>query len=135
MVTIEPTFYKTPIVDFNQIRRARERIYEETPNDIREAYSSKYISSLNEVGKLVNVVTRKDVGEVIDTMMKAVTLTHPKAFYRCCGYHDVVGWAVSHLPETILDAIVNLIFHNKYSIPLAKQYCRLFESKQQEKAE
>ncbi|KAI2806357.1 hypothetical protein BLOT_008312 [Blomia tropicalis] len=113
VVTIEPTFYKTPIVDFNQIRRARERIYEETPNDIREAYSSKYISSLNEVGKLVNVVTRKDVGEVIDTMMKAVTLTHPKAFYRCCGYHDVVGWAVSHLPETILDAInMENHFHN-----------------------
>lgn len=29
-----------------------------------------------------------------------------QAFYRCAGFHEVLVWAASHLPETILDFII-----------------------------
>lgn len=84
VVTIEPTFYKTPIVNFEQINRTRERIFDETPKDIKETYSPSYVKSMNNMEKLVNVITRRDVNEVVSTMEKAVTLQSPKVIE--CSY-------------------------------------------------
>ena len=130
VVTIEPTFYQTPIINFEQINQTRKRIYEETPTEIKKAYSKGQIESLENMEKLVHVVSRGNVNEVVATLVKAVTLRNPKLFYRCCGYHDVTVWAISHLPEIILDLIVNCVMNNKYSIILAKQYISLFKNKQ-----
>lgn len=126
VVTIEPTFYQTPIVNFEQINQTRDRLFEETEPETKAAYSPSKCRSMMNMEKLVNVVTRSNVNEVVDAMEKAVTLKHPKVFlsifciilvkcnflfvfqlfYRCAGYHEVIVWAVSHLPEAILDFLV-----------------------------
>ena len=84
VVTIEPTFYQTPIINFEQINRTRERIYEETPNDIKEAYSKSYFKSLDSMEKIVNVITRNNLSEVVNAMEKAVTLVNPKVSRKQC---------------------------------------------------
>lgn len=123
VVTIEPTFYKTPIIDFEQIRRTRQRIYEDTPDDIKEAYDDKKIEQINNTENMVDFVTRHNLDEVVDTMLKAVTLKQPKLFYRCCSYLDVVlVWGVSHLPETILDFACRYLFSNRKSYEFVKSY-------------
>lgn len=126
VVTIEPTFYQTPIVNFEQINRTRERLLEETEPETRAAYSPSKVRSMMNMEKLVNVVTRTNVDEVVDALERAVTLKSPKLFYRCAGYHEVLVWAVSHLPEAILDFLVSGIIYNKYSTILAKRYISLF---------
>ena len=45
-------------------------------------------------------------------MTKAVTLEHPKTYYRCCSYVDVVFWGMGHLPEVVVDYL------NRYLVPL-----------------
>ena len=98
VVTIEPTFYRTNIVNFEQINRTREQIYERTPKSIQDAYSQSYVKSLDGMEQLVNMITRSNISEgkislssklraliktflkfkVVDTMEKAVTLVSPK---------------------------------------------------------
>lgn len=116
VVTLEPTFYKTPIIDFEQVNRARAKIYEDTPADVKAAYDETFHKYLDDTKTMVNTIARSNVEEVVDAMVDGVVRKHPKLFYRCCSYLDVLLiWATSHLPELLLDSVMKLVFNRKYS--------------------
>ena len=91
VVTIEPTFYQTPIVNFEQINRTRERLLEETEPETRAAYSPSKVRSMMNMEKLVNVVTRTNVDEVVDALERAVTLKSPKVRGKGKGTRERVS--------------------------------------------
>lgn len=126
IVTIEPTFYRTPIINWENLQKSRDRIWEQTPESIRQAYDKETIGIINNVDKMVDVITREKVEEVVDTLENAVTLAEPKLFYRCAGYHDVLLWIVALMPETILDGLIMTLSFNKKMIQLAKFYGAMF---------
>lgn len=109
-ITIEPTFFRTQIINFEVHSKVREKIYSETPDEIRNEYDENFIKKLNKTSKIVNLMSHTDINIVIDSMFKAVVKKHPKLFYRCCSYFEVLTlWAASHLPEILLDSGINLI--------------------------
>ena len=107
VISIEPTIYKTPIINFDVIKQTRERIYSETPDDIKAFYGQRFFQSIKRSGKRVNARARTDVSEVIDAMEYAVTLANPQLTYWCCGWLDSIGLQVlSHLPDAIVDLFI-----------------------------
>src|SRR5699024_10950583 len=109
VITIEPSFYRTPIISHQMFRSTRERILAETPASIRAAYNVKKVNhQLDLMLDRAQLMARPNVSEVTDALMKAVTLKHPKAYYRCCGWAELHIWAVAHVPEVLLDFILSL---------------------------
>lgn len=108
LVVVEPTFYQTPISDFEAITRTRERIFAQTPDRIKEAYSTKYEQASRRKAKAaLKKLERTNLNEVVDVIEAAVTRCTPKLYYRCCGYGDILTtWAISHLPEILLDWLI-----------------------------
>ena len=115
VVTLEPTFYKTEIINTELLVRNRQRIIDSTPDSIKKSSDvAQTNEGLNIAGSLMNDIARTDVGEVVDTMVAAVTLKHPKPYYRCCSYMDVLlEWAFSHFPETMIDSIFKAMIYNQ----------------------
>lgn len=105
---IEPTFYKTEILDPKRAEENRKRAFSETPAENRKAYPNNSLEVLEEkLSTKVDRMIRSNVDEVIDAMEKAITRKSPKLYYRCCGYLDVITiFAFSHLPEMLYDYLV-----------------------------
>ena len=75
VVTLEPTFYKTEIINTELLVRNRQRIIDSTPDSIKKSSDvAQTNEGLNIAGSLMNDIARTDVGEVVDTMVAAVTL-------------------------------------------------------------
>lgn len=113
VVVIEPVFYKTEIVNFERIREVKEKLFQDSPEEVKEFYLSQKdtMDYLKLSEKTVRIVTRPNVNEVVDAMVKAVSLREPKLFYRCCSYLDVIlmfSWSV--LPEILFDYIFEISF-------------------------
>ena len=115
VITLEPTFYQTEIVNQSTLSNTRDRLFAESSDDTKAHYQktnlgNNYDKTQGMAGKLV----RSNIGEVVDAMVKAVILKHPKPFFRCCGYPDLAAWAVSHAPEVLLDAFFHHTMHNRF---------------------
>lgn len=108
VVTIEPTFYKTEIINEEAMKRTFETAFNESPAEIKEAYKAFPAAVwFAKAQRVIAKVARPNLNEVTDAMEGAVTLEEPKLFYRCGGYQDIAIWMVSHLPETIIDYFSN----------------------------
>jgi len=119
VIILEPTFYKTEIINNEQLTGTRERLFAQTPEDIRETYAGKDTHELmHRIVKFVNIIARKNVGEVVDAMVDAITREKPKLYYRCCGYQDLVSWVASHAPEVVVDFLLHEAIHN----PILKRF-------------
>lgn len=126
VVTLEPTFYKTNIIDFERIHAQREKLFEETPLENKKYYSKEMLERLNKDKTMVDMITREDIDEVVDAMIKGVTLQNPKTFYRCCSYMDVaVLWAFGLAPEIIYDGIVAMGFTSDITKQIVGVYMNL----------
>lgn len=124
--TIEPTFYRTDILDKETVSRFREQAFSESPKEIQEAYQDGRSDAWIRKGtQIISKISRPNIDEVTETMEKAVTLKEPKLFYRCAGYPDVLLWALSHMPETFLD----YVSFNRYSKKLLNVMEIFFKNK------
>ena len=61
------------------------------------------------IQKWIRIIARPDLNEVTDAILKGVTLKHPKLFYRCSGYHDILIWIIGLAPEILLDIGMNFV--------------------------
>lgn len=124
VVTIEPTFYKTEIIAADSMKRFRDAAFEATSEEIKKAYSAMSPDAwFDKAQVVIDAIARPDVSEVTEAMENAVTLEHPKLFYRCGGYHDVLIWAISHLPEVIIDYFTN----NRFGDLMMKIFVKFFK--------
>lgn len=123
VVTIEPTFYRTEIVNAESMKRFRVNAYNSSPEEIKKVYSAVAPDRwFDKAQVVIDTVSRTDLSEVTEAMENAVTLEHPKLFYRCGGYHDVIIWALSHLPEIIFDYFIN----NRFGHAVLSVYVKVF---------
>ncbi len=123
VVTIEPTFYRTEIVNAESMKRFRVNAYDSSPEEIKKVYSAVAPDRwFDKAQVVIDTVSRTDLSEVTEAMENAVTLEHPKLFYRCGGYHDVIIWALSHLPEIIFDYFIN----NRFGHAVLSVYVKVF---------
>lgn len=106
-VSIEPFFYRTPIVNKEALVIGRNRIRSQTPSPILEAYSGAKYETVNK--KLLNwieLLMNENTNQVVDAMVKAVLLKHPKNVYKCSGLlFGGLIWIFNLLPEVIIDYV------------------------------
>lgn len=108
VVVIEPTFYRTAIIDAVNGSQARERLWADTPDAIKVTYPEHLLEKMKRAQAQVDRSARGNIGEVVETLMDAVTLLQPKPFYRCCGYLDLAIWALASGPEIFVDLALRL---------------------------
>lgn len=110
VITMEPSFYRTEIINHESIDRMRQKIFNETSEDIQQNYGEKYMRFLNKSNSMTKWIIKNDYETVIDTMIMAIVNENPKLYYRCCSYYEVIiFWATSHLPEIIIDYYIKYI--------------------------
>lgn len=108
VITIEPTFYRTNIVDAAIGARVRERMWAETADSVRVSYPEHLLERMRRAQARVDRFSRTNLSEVIETMVEAVIRLHPKPFYRCCGLLDHAIWALAAGPEVLVDLALKL---------------------------
>lgn len=127
VVTIEPVPYRTEIINYEQVVRMRNRYYEETPGDIKEAYDPTRLMMVDMAWTLKDCTTRTNIDEVVDAMVSGVCLHEPKLFYRCCSYFGVLYlFGMGILPEVIPDFVYCKVIFNTFSLKLVELYYRFF---------
>ena len=126
VITLEPTFYQTNIINQTGLNNVRDRILSESPEDIKAHFLD--VDGYVVFGKNQGFVAkgaRENIGEVVDAMGDAVIRLHTKPYYRCCGYVDLGIWGVSHAPEVLLDLGLDLLYHNRFVQSLLRVFLRL----------
>lgn len=124
VVTIEPYFYKTNIIN---TKRSRHAAYKATPEDVTQAYGGQQMLEwTDKLDTLVDYTSRSDPNEVVQAMDKAVCLIKPKLFYRCADYFQVFTlWGLAILPETIQDMVFKLFYFTPFGVNFAQWGMRL----------
>ncbi|KAH7644110.1 d-beta-hydroxybutyrate dehydrogenase [Dermatophagoides farinae] len=110
VITIEPSFFRTQIVNFDLIDKQRAKIFNETPDDIRQSYGGeKYLKCMNASNQLIMNITHDGIDQVIQAMINGIIRKYPKIYYRCCTNMELFTiWAASHLPEILLDSFTHI---------------------------
>lgn len=108
VITIEPTFYRTNIVDAAIGAQVRERMWNETAEAVKVSYPEHLLERMKRAQARVDRTSRTNVSEVIEALVDAVTRLHPKPFYRCCGPLDHLIWALAAGPEVFVDLALKL---------------------------
>ena len=112
VVTLEATFFRTEIINKEANARDTAQLFAESSDEIKKVYKHLNVEQFSkESHKLVDLISRPNIGEVTEAMERAVTLQSPKHFYRCGGYHELVVWAIGIAPEVFLD-----FFSSKISV-------------------
>ena len=58
---------------------------------------------------------RDNIEEVVDTLIRAITLANPKPYYRCMGLRDYLHYYwLYYLPETVYDTILYFVYKYFY---------------------
>lgn len=121
VVTLEPTFYRTEIINYNALSQVRNKYYEQTPKEIQEFYGDEILKIMDKFPLLVDFITRSNIDEVVDAMIAGVSLVKPKLFYRCCNYSNVLTiFGLGLMPEAILDFLYNKLIFSKRILKVAK---------------
>lgn len=107
VITIEPTFYRTEIINFDNLDRMRSKLFSESMDEVKQHYGETFLNYLSFTNRMVHQMSHGNIDQVTNTIVSGVIRKHPKLFYRCCSYFEVLTlWATSHLPEIIVDVIV-----------------------------
>ncbi len=114
-ITIEPALYKTPISDWNICKYNLEKVWSETPLEVQNSYGEERREDFDKKTQFFLKFTRKQTQDVVNTMIKAITLKEPKIYYRCSGpLMDITLFFLSYFPELSQDFVFGLIYD--YSI-------------------
>jgi NAD(P)-dependent dehydrogenase (short-subunit alcohol dehydrogenase family) len=107
VVTIEPTFHRTPITDKEVNIANAKKVWDQTPEDIRKDYGQEYFDSIIEFMKRDE---NEDPENVVDKMVNAIASTEPEVRYYVCGVkYTIVCWLNEYLPFSVMDALIKIV--------------------------
>ncbi|CAG2176217.1 unnamed protein product, partial [Oppiella nova] len=88
VITIEPVLYRTPITDWTLMKTTLDRVWDQTPEDVKCVFSDNYRNSFEKSSQRVLKASRNQTKEVIDIIIKAIILKEPQNIYKCGGFLD-----------------------------------------------
>jgi len=107
VVTIEPIFYKTPILNLNLGIAYSTTLWNQTSSEVQSAYSEKLRKVYYKIQEFICKYARERTEEVAEAMIDGITLEEPQIYYKCGGYFDYITvFAFSYFPEPIQDFIL-----------------------------
>ena len=104
VITIEPHLFNTNLVNNEANHRILNKAWEETPDDIKEAYGDKYFSGYQVFLNKVLGSARPRIQHVVETMFTAVTDQFVGPSYQVLGdVESLRVWMWSFWPTRALD--------------------------------
>ncbi len=79
--TIEPSFYKTPMVSQDMILQALEKEWALTSESVKQVYGQQYFEGMKNKGEQIVVSAGENIDEVIDKMIDAIRSKVPNITY------------------------------------------------------
>lgn len=114
VIEIEPMFYRTPLIQVEQVKRCLDQMWYQTPSDVRAEYSHEYFEAMKSKCICVlegGVIINKHPEQVSNAIYDALTSVSPSTTYRCANcFNRLIYWIILNLLPV---EIVNLIM--KYS--------------------
>ena len=111
VVEIEPMFYRTPLIQVEQVKRCLDQMWFQTPSDVRAEYGDEYFNSTK--SKCISVleggvIINKHPEQVAEAVEGALTSTSPQATYRCANsFNRLIYWIIlTLLPLEFVDLIM-----------------------------
>jgi NAD(P)-dependent dehydrogenase (short-subunit alcohol dehydrogenase family) len=109
VITVEPHLFKTNLCNDEAQKRALERAWNETPEDIRDDYGSCYFQGYHRMLDKVLGSARPRINDVVDTMYLAVTEQFVGPTYRVLGDLERIRvWVYQFIPDRVLDMMSHL---------------------------
>ena len=102
---IEPDFYGTPLVDQEKNLNQLDETWEETPEEVRDSYSSQMVTELRESAKTLLEITHEDPSPVVDAMVKCImTECEPDHTIKLSSYAEAACFSmIQSLPSEQID--------------------------------
>ena len=126
VITIEPSFFKTPLINQNLLANARERTFNDSPEEVKQYYGQNFLKYMSYLDKLTDKASKDNPWIVGDTMVMAIMKKYPKLFYRCGTYLELFTlWGSSHIPEILLDTFIYLLLGSKFKQFKAGKYQKM----------
>ena len=126
VIGVEPFFYSTPIISTEKLRSEQIKLFKNTEDSIRAAYDNKKRNLIFNSNQITQMFMRYDITEVRDIMENAITLKHPKLFYKCSGYIDSIFWYIATLPELITDTLYEIIL-SPFILKFSEIICKILD--------
>jgi NAD(P)-dependent dehydrogenase (short-subunit alcohol dehydrogenase family) len=105
--TIEPAIYKTPMADVKTLYDGARKMWDETPESIKDAYGQDYFNDT--LRFLDGSDGRDNPEEVVDALFDAIAAAEPEIRYKVCGFKYALIWLASeYLPFSVADALSKL---------------------------
>ncbi|KAK3734784.1 hypothetical protein RRG08_059960 [Elysia crispata] len=106
---IEPGGYRTNLTDATLLVKSLEKSYQELNDDLKIFYGEKYTKKLYDLMTLTrNGVWGKNLEEVVDAYVHAVTSHHPKARYVVGLNGNLLFRPMWMLPTRLADFLVGM---------------------------
>ncbi|KAK6970170.1 retinol dehydrogenase 2-like isoform X1 [Biomphalaria glabrata] len=106
VVVIEPGFFKTTLFNTEFVAREFQNWYDQSSDEVREAYGKDYVSNSTNVFKGICTTLNEDTDKVIDAYIQAITAKYPKARYLVGFDAKFIYVPLYHLPEWLMDLII-----------------------------
>ncbi|XP_054159953.1 D-beta-hydroxybutyrate dehydrogenase, mitochondrial-like [Oppia nitens] len=114
VVSIEPSCYRTPLSHIETVESMIDSVWSQTPSHIRQAYGDQVFEKFKS-SYAFQVRRARDPIEVINTMVEAISVAHPKPRYRCSGQLAAFIMSLAELlPIQVFDSLWHLI--NKFEV-------------------
>jgi len=107
--TIEPSTYKTEIVNVERTNKTMDLHWEELPSETRESYGSEYLANFKvrmAEGAMQGKAADR-IGEVVDDIVDATCGSRPRSRYVPCAVTHFRSEVMRHLPTQLLDSVMN----------------------------
>lgn len=95
--------FSTPIADNNSVSALLDRVWSQTPTDIRKDYGNECFKNFK-LWYARQVNRARDPQEVVSAMTEAVVSESPPTRYRCSGFLvSIIGSMAELLPTEMFD--------------------------------
>lgn len=108
---IEPDFFRTQILNPENLRGSLERIWAAVPAEVKQSYGQSYFESYVKYIHRMTQLTTPKLYLVTDSMEHALTAVHPRTRYSAGWYAKLYYLPLSYMPTAWADSL--LIFFPK----------------------
>lgn len=103
---IEPDFFRTQILNPENLRRSLEHIWNAVPVEVKQSYGQKYFETYCKYMHKMTQLTTPKLYLVTDSMEHALTAVHPRTRYSAGWYAKLYYLPLSYMPTSWVDPLL-----------------------------
>ncbi|XP_078515081.1 retinol dehydrogenase 7-like isoform X2 [Lissotriton helveticus] len=106
---IEPDFFRTNILNPENLRRSLEHVWNAVPVEVKQSYGLSYFESYCKYMHKMTQLTTPKLHLVTDSMEHALTAVHPRTRYSAGWYAKLYYLPLSYMPTSWADPLLTFL--------------------------